>query len=238
MQNGEFELARPELKEIKTRERASSEFLYFLAHLSHIAGSHITSFSVLSELIDRASSSVFSTEALKIIFPTPYWDTIQNQSKTLEIDPILIISLTKQESAFEPVIGSSVGAQGLMQIMPATAIETEPSLERSKLSEPETNIRVGSKYLKKMIQRFDGNIAFALAAYNAGPTAVDRWIKEKKADKGIFEFIEQIPYPETQNYVGSIIKNYYWYAKLLGAPALTDLSVFFKNTNSKEPSAR
>ena len=77
------------------------------------------------------------------------------------------------------------------------------------------NIEAGTKYLAKLLVRFNGNISLALAGYNAGPNAADRWYRESNYKKDGMQFIETIPYKETREYVQSIIRNYYWYAKKL-----------------------
>jgi soluble lytic murein transglycosylase len=88
-----------------------------------------------------------------------------------------------------------------MQLMPATASDTDPDVERASLIEAESNVRVGAKYLKHLMNRFKGNIVLSLAGYNAGPNAVDRWVKESGGKRGMLEFIETIPYKETREYV-------------------------------------
>jgi hypothetical protein len=103
----------------------------------------------------------------------------------------------------------------MMQLMPATASAVDGSLERFDLLKPDRNIQVGTKYISKLLNRFGGNMVLAIAAYNAGPGSVSRWLRAAPPSWTMLEFIESIPYKETREYVAAIIRNYYWYARKL-----------------------
>ncbi len=215
LSEGALDLALMELREFRSRDSLSSPFLMYLAALNFEARSYSTAFGILSDLVSRGYDGAASSAFLSMVFPIAYWDLIKKYGEKNNLDPILILSLMKQESAFDHGIISSAGATGLMQLMPATAADTEPTVSRADLIDPETNIRIGVKYLKMLMTRFNGNIVLSLAGYNAGPNAADRWLNNMPRGRGILEFIETIPYKETREYVASIIRNYYWYSHRL-----------------------
>ncbi len=220
-------LAAVDLRSIRSRDNASGPYLLWLSSFASVAGSHLTAFSILSDLIARMDETVYSAEGLDLVFPVVEWSTIEKQGTTIGVDPILTLSLIKQESAFEREIASGVGAAGYMQLMPFTASDIEADVERRDLLDADTNIRIGTKYLKKLIDRYKGNVALALASYNAGPTAVDRWIREGRASRSFMEFVEQIPYKETRDYVGTIFRNYVWYKYRIKGERVTTTDAFW-----------
>jgi soluble lytic murein transglycosylase-like protein len=231
-------LAAIDLRSIRSRDTASGPYLLWLSSLASVAGSHLTTFAILSDLIARADENVYSSEGLDLVFPIVEWPTIEKQGSANGVDPVLILSLIKQESAFEREASSGVGASGYMQLMPFTASDIEADVERRDLLEAETNIRIGTKYLKKLLDKYKGNSALALAAYNAGPTAVDRWIREGRASRSFMEFVEQIPYKETRDYVGTIFRNYVWYKFRIKGERVTTADAFWPGSVSpKDKSA-
>jgi len=227
-----YGLAAIELRDIRPRDGLTSTFLMYLAMLNARASNYTTSFTLLSDLIQRNSESVFSSYGLRMIFPIVYYELIKKYAAENQLDPILVISLIKQESAFDHDATSWVGASGLMQLMPFTAVETMPEITTAELIQPEKNIKVGTRYLKKVLTQFNGNIVLALAGYNAGPNAAARWLRDTPPKRGIQEFIESIPYRETRDYVSSIIRNYYWYSLKLTGDTPKSLGYFW---NSQQP---
>lgn len=187
--------------------------LYLAALLNRI-GYALPKFKILAELFQDAPRMVTRT-TLKLFFPLWYYDEVKNA--TDHVDPLLILSLIRQESAFDKTARSSVGARGLMQVMPATA-RTVARVKTDRLFDPKTNIGVGTKYLSKRLEQYSGDVELTLAAYNAGFMRVEQWKKRYPTDNR-FLFFDLIPFRETREYVSSILRNYYWYVKLYGKPA-------------------
>lgn len=158
-------------------------------------------------------------EVLTIIFPLEYWDLIGKHSAQRNLDPYLVAALIAQESTFVRDIRSAASAYGLMQLLPSTARQYARRLKlryaASLLTSPEANIRLGTAYLADKIREF-GELHLALASYNAGERAVRRWVAERPGVERE-EFIDDIPYPETQNYVKRILGTAEDYRRLYGA---------------------
>ena len=157
-------------------------------------------------------------DVLRIIFPLDYWPLIKKYSDNYKFDPYLMTALIAQESTFTPDVRSSANAVGLMQLIPPTArrYATKLGIRYSSgiLTQPETNIQLGMRYFKDLMDRF-GGAHFALASYNAGENRIARWIAERPGfDQD--EFIDDIPFPETQNYVKRILGTADDYRRLYG----------------------
>jgi soluble lytic murein transglycosylase len=146
-----------------------------------------------------------------ILFPEPYWDTIKAESAKNNLDPYLVASLIRQESEFDPSVISYANAYGLMQLLPSVgkALAREEGLthfQTFQLLDPDTNIRLGTRYLRQMLDRFGGVEEYALAAYNAGDNRVADW-QDAGPYHGIDEFVESIPFTQTREYVEAIRRN-------------------------------
>jgi peptidoglycan lytic transglycosylase len=151
-------------------------------------------------------------------FPLAHWQTIQRKALERGIDPYLILALIRQESLFDARARSPAFALGLMQLLPSTAARVAHQIGMSapsneKLLDPEVNLTLGTQYLKDLLRRYSDNWFKAIAAYNAGEAAVDRWEKEIATDDEE-EFVERIPYFETRGYVKLVMRNHRIYKKL------------------------
>jgi peptidoglycan lytic transglycosylase len=158
-------------------------------------------------------------EILQVIFPLTYWNDIRKYSTARGLDPYLVAALIAQESTFDPKIRSAANAWGLMQIVPATGRRLArtlgiPRFTTAKLTDAETNIRLGTLYFKRLVSQF-GGAYYALASYNAGENRVVRW-KAERPGLDQDEFIDDIPFPETQNYVKRILGTAEDYRTLYG----------------------
>ena len=136
-----------------------------------------------------------------------------------KIEPALLFAIMRRESGFDPNAVSASGAIGLMQLMPDTANKMARNLRLSGASiNPSINVALGQNYLKRLMQEptIGNNLIFLIAAYNAGPVAVDRWQNSLSYNNDPLLFIESIPYSGTRDYVVSVIGNYWVYSKLFG----------------------
>jgi soluble lytic murein transglycosylase len=151
-------------------------------------------------------------------FPLAYWDTIQQKAHERELDPYLVLAVIRQESLFDARARSPAFALGLMQLLPTTAARVAKQIglvppANEQLFEPQINVTLGTQYLRDLLQRYSNNWFKAIAAYNAGEAAVDRWEKEIVTDD-VEEFVERIPYIETRGYVKLVVRNHRIYKKL------------------------
>jgi soluble lytic murein transglycosylase len=147
----------------------------------------------------------------RILFPEAWWDIIKRESAKNNLDPYLVASLIRQESEFNPSVVSYANAYGLMQLLPSTgkAMAREEGMthfETFQLLDPETNIRLGCRYLREMLNKLGGVPEYALAAYNAGDYRVEDW-EAAGPYSGIDEFVESIPFTQTREYVQAILRN-------------------------------
>lgn len=172
------------------------------------------------------ASSSSHLDNLDLRFPRAYQDTVAFYSNKLGLNSAWVFSVIRQESAFMADARSPAGALGMMQLMPSTAKQTIRRMGlrysgENSLLDPRRNISVGTAYLGELMQKFNGNIVLATAAYNAGPHRVKRWRPANEVIKGDI-WIETIPFSETRNYVQNIMTYQAIYRHQLGqAPKLS-----------------
>ncbi len=147
-------------------------------------------------------------DALDWRFPEAYREHFLHWGRMTGVDPYLLMGIARRESAYNPTAVSPAGARGLMQVMPGTATQLARQLGISDpgtygVLDPALNIRLGSTYIRDMIDRYSGNRLAAAAAYNAGPGRVDRWLADAPEEFDLF--VESIPFRETRLYVQAVL---------------------------------
>ncbi len=146
-------------------------------------------------------------DRLDLRFPYAFWEVFQNAAMETEHDPFALIALARRESGLNPRARSKVGARGLMQLMPATARgvakrDGVPYGGSKTLYDPQVNIALGASYYAGLVARYNGNRVKALAAYNAGPSRVSRWLSESQP---MDQWVDTIPFAETREYVQAVL---------------------------------
>lgn len=174
-------------------------------------------------VFDRAISTAERTQAehdYSLRYPTPYRDKIEAQLRSLALDPGWVYALMRQESRFVTSARSAAGARGLMQLMPTTARWVARKIRLAGfhpkgVGDLDTNLTLGTNYLRLTLDAFDGNLVLASAAYNAGPAHVRQWCGEAPMEGAVF--VETIPFSETRDYVKSVLSNTVYYAEMFAA---------------------
>lgn len=173
--------------------------------------------------ISYAISSVVAGQrwsALDYRFPKPFLTLYQKYSSYSNVPISFLYGISRQESMLNPDIKSPVGAVGLMQLMPGTAkmVSRKNNWSYSGTGDlvvPENNIRLGSAYLRDMLDRFDNNRILAAAAYNAGPGRINIWKSKDGKGRDAAMYVENIPFKETRQYVQNVLLYDTIYKKLL-----------------------
>ena len=186
-------------------------------------GHYRASTSHLQQLFPGFVFRSFATlprEIWKMLLPIEHAPFFAREARTHGLDPYVLLALVRQESAFDPRAVSAAQARGLMQLIPPTArrVARQLRLDRFSIDQlflPQLNIRLGSQYLADRLAQFQGNIDRAVASYNAGPDPVSLWLSEGDYREAA-EFVENIPFTETRNYVKIFHRNYHLYKRLYG----------------------
>jgi peptidoglycan lytic transglycosylase len=194
--------------------------ILWLARLLSAAGEYSRPLSVIqasfAEVLDRGGPAI-PREFWELAYPAGYYDLIRGVLPA-DVDPYVVTAVIREESAYNPVAVSGAGAVGLMQLMPQTAqmiLAESESTSRDRLFDPCLNIRLGSRYLAHLKKKFPNNLIYVIAAYNAGPEIVSKWVRQY-SDKEEDEFIDLIPYTETRNYVKKVLRSYWEYKRIYG----------------------
>ncbi|MGH7751276.1 MAG: lytic transglycosylase domain-containing protein, partial [Gemmatimonadales bacterium] len=166
--------------------------------------------------------SLNQPRVLRAVFPWPMRALVELEANENGVDPYLFVALIRQESTFDTEALSPAGARGLAQLVPGTASLTARGLDVSFRNEwitvPDLNLHLGAAHLADLLRQFGGRVEVALAAYNAGTAPARRWLAQPGADDPEL-FVELVGYPETRNYVRSVLRNRDLYRALYPEPA-------------------
>ncbi|MFZ9595529.1 MAG: lytic transglycosylase domain-containing protein [Bdellovibrionia bacterium] len=199
-------------------QKAELPFQLYWAVVFQRLGERAQSFQVLAAAF-RQDPQLITASTLKLMYPMGFFNHIQNLRT--QMDPYLVLSLIRQESAFDEQASSPAGAHGLMQLQYNTARQWGRVIKKQLLN-PQINLKLGVKYFKFLEKSFGGRIDLALAAYNAGPQRLKSWLNRYPIEEALL-FIDSLPIQETRDYVTSIARNYYWYRKLYPTEGLDEL---------------
>jgi soluble lytic murein transglycosylase len=214
------------LYELGLRTDASQEWNWTIQTFSDAQLLAAAELARRMEWYDRAINTAERTRELhdfELRFLAPYRELAQQAARENQIDEAWVFGLMRQESRFVNVARSSVGASGLMQVMPGTARWIAQRLgikgfHPNELRDPAKNIQFGAYYLKHVQTTLDGSPVLATAAYNAGPGRAQRWRDTQPMEAAVY--IESIPFTETRDYVKKVMSNAMYYAARFGQPSV------------------
>ncbi|WYL95772.1 MAG: transglycosylase SLT domain-containing protein [Gloeotrichia echinulata IR180] len=227
----------------KTQPTVAEQFTEGLMRL--VNGENLIGIDKISKLEDRetpAEKAEYEALSKQITYwqaryPFPYLPEIKQWSAQRQLNPLLVTALMRQESRFEPKAKSIVGATGLMQVMPDTAKWIAPQIKvdfkKINLENPNDNVMLGTWYLDHTHQQYNNNTLLAIASYNAGPGNVSKWL-QTITTKDPDEFVEQIPFDETKNYVRQVLGNYWNYLRLYN-PEISEIVGKYSAEHPKLP---
>tara|TARA_B100000749_G_scaffold280887_1_gene279932 strand:+ start:179960 stop:182362 length:2403 start_codon:yes stop_codon:yes gene_type:complete len=214
------EAARWELYEIERRTRNETYQKSIMGVYKEIGAYNRSAY--VSDIYFGGQRRKYGISGVKYLwehaFPQPYKEQVLDSSKEFGVPPEFIFSIMRAESFFRATVESPVGAKGLMQIMPNTGRKVasligDDDFNVNDLLTPKVNIRLGSRYLKRLMTMFKGQLPLAAAGYNAGPHRVENWLHQF-GEVEMDEFIEHIPFMETRNYVKKVARHYALYNKI------------------------
>ena len=204
--------ARRELTHLRVTRKGDSDFWIQAANLFHSWGWHD---GAIWATFASGRASEFQKE---ITHPSPYINQIRTEADRNSVPQHWILSIMRQESLFVHDIRSGAGAVGLMQLLPSTArnVAKRNGLRRPSvhdLSNTSLNIRLGTTYFRRLLNRLDGNPVYSLAGYNAGPHRVDKWHDTFQVSD-LAVWVEVVPFTETRNYIKKILVNFIIYENI------------------------
>lgn len=174
----------------------------------------------LSYLIPAGERQQFRDSIRPLFYPVAYYPTVLDVAEELDLDPDLILAIIREESWFDYEAKSAAGAWGLMQLMPPTGRQMADALgvsyrEIETLTEPHTNIRLGSRYVENLKRRYDGEEVYVLISYNGGPARMNRWFRNHGAPDDLPLFVDTLEFRETRRYVKRVLRSRRIYQSLV-----------------------
>jgi soluble lytic murein transglycosylase len=199
------ELEPGELKALEEHAGGTIEIRHFV--LAGFASADAWYDAIVAATHMEKNGQLSHDVAERVRYPRAYWDLFSSASTRLALDPYLVLALSRQESLFNPNATSGSNARGLMQLIPSTARKMASqqgmNTESIHLYDPSVNVQLGTAYLKNLFEMFHGDAFRAVAAYNAGESAVSKWIGQSGGADD--EWVENIEYKETRDYVKKVI---------------------------------
>jgi len=204
--DGQPQIMALELAELANERDAPDQAIRFIKHYAP---------GYMSMSLDAAPERFW-----RLAFPLPYRKSLEEYCRAQSLDPYLMAALIRQESEFNPKAISPANARGLSQVMPATGRQLSrklgiPRYRTAMLFTPDTNLKMGTYYLKQLSDELEGKWEATLASYNAGKSHVTKWMASANYREPA-EFVESIPFNETRVYVQSVLRNAEVYRKLYG----------------------
>jgi soluble lytic murein transglycosylase len=197
---------------ITSREFSNPGVLLSACHALQEVGAYKNAIALISRLTSQEKSR---KDINDILYPLAFWPIVEEAAKSSNLDPYILLSVMREESRFDPDARSEAGAIGLMQVMPQTAgsigRRAAMQTQKSEIRDVRTNIAIGSYYLGLLTKEF-GSLPPVIAAYNAGEEKIREWTQQGKY-ASYDEFIEDIPYDETRNYVKKVLTTYAAYRR-------------------------
>lgn len=185
---------------------------------------------IMKSVIDESGPTHSSLHDWGLAFPLNYFELSHRYGDRYGVSPHLVHAIMRQESGFRPEVASPAGAIGLMQLMPGTARYTsrnffdEGRLSRSQILDEETNVRLGTVYIRVHLAHASGHTPLALAGYNAGPASLQSWF-DRYGDRQVDAWVESITFNETRGYVRKVMTSYITYQGLYGDGELPDIKL-------------
>ncbi|MBI1815073.1 MAG: transglycosylase SLT domain-containing protein [Deltaproteobacteria bacterium] len=212
-------LARRELNAYESEQRGNTAELRKLLRWYRAVDGDGAALRLARRLGNQAGLDAAARQ--RVFCPLGFWDDVQRAARenatSSPIDPLLVAALIRQESLYDPDARSPADAWGLMQLLPRTAERVAGApISTEQLRDPQRNIALGTRYLVQLLAQFHGDPLKALAAYNGGEPAVEKWARRFGAQDRD-EFVESISFRETRDYVKKVIGGYRQYQRLYGA---------------------